>query len=159
MNIQMLAQLHYEPLSENGGCIVDSEGRFTTLHHNAVSEEVTIVLTGKDERPTIMNREAANTLLAKRERQAAKELAYCEQIDEQPDTSVSSCGFLPHPSNITTKEKPSAFRYLDKEAATLTPEYQLYLAKQLELKIKATKPTLAETVELSGYLPHEESPQ
>jgi hypothetical protein len=159
MNIPMFAKLHYEPLSENGGCIVDSEGRFTTLHHNPVSEELTIVLTGKDERPTIMNREAANSLLAKRAGQAAKELAYCEQIDEQPNTRVSSCGFLPHPDNIRTKEKPEAYRYRGKDQEVLSPEYQLYLAKQLEGKQKASKPTHAEAQELTGYLPHEESPQ
>lgn len=137
--------LRYEQLSERSGVIVDDQDRACILYHVNMAEfpdcedQVSIRPINVGERPTFLNREAAES--------------WIEKLGDE--------GHFPlvHPDNIVTKEKPAAFRYRDKAAELLTPEYQLYLAKQLESKTKASKPTFAEAQELTGYLPHEESPQ
>lgn len=126
-------KLRYEQLSEKSGIIVDELDRTYIFIHEG-DNRVTVRPINVGERPTFLNKEAANRWM---------------------NNGLE----ITHPDNIRTKEKPAAFRYLDKAAELLTPEYQLYLAKQLESKTKASKPTFAETQELTGYLPHEESPQ
>lgn len=129
--------LRYEALSENGGILLDAQDNPYLLYH--LHDDIVVARTiEKGERPTILNKDAARRII--------REFEANGQIQIQ------------HPSTITTKEKTVPYRYINDNDA-FSHEYQLYLAGELEKKLKAKKPTLTEQVELSGYLPHEEAPQ
>ena len=135
--------IRYEALSENSGVLVTEGDEALFMTHDPDTDIVDFMICEAGDRPTFMNKAAALSM---------REKWYDAWLDSVPFK-------IPHPANIMTKEKPAPYTYRDKGQEALTPEYQLYLAKQLEGKQKASKPTFAETVELSGYLPHEESPQ
>ena len=127
--------LRYEALSENGGLILDElDTPYILIHED--DDTITHRPINPGERPTILNREAAERFIKD--------------------------GFnWVRPDHIATKEKPAPYHYRDAGQDVFTAEYHLYLAKELEKKEGKHKPTQPESkvLELTGFLPQEESPE
>jgi hypothetical protein len=130
--------LAYVPLSENGGVLVHTEtDKAISLIHNH-DGTLAYNLCDKGDRPTIINKEFAISLLS------------------DPALKLSDLSCLKSKEGISPK-----YRYLAEKESTLTPEYQLYLANELEREANRRNSKLTKDVrnvlpELTGLLPHEE---
>lgn len=133
-------KLAYVPLSENGGVLVlQPEETAIRLEHET-DGRVTMHLVKKGELPTLMNKEFAMTFIRDSKSQDGFSMPY---IEPKPKES----------------EQPR-YRNLRSREDVLSPEYQLYLANELEREIikrsARVKGDMHGLTELTGLLPHEE---
>lgn len=132
--------LAYVPLSENGGVLVlQPEETAIRLEHET-DGRVTMHLVKKGELPTLMNKEFAMTFIR---------------------DSKSQDGFsMPWIEPKATDANTPRYRILSPREQLLSPEYQLYLANELEREIikrsARVKGDMHGLTELTGLLPHEE---
>lgn len=133
-------QLAYVPLSENGGVLVVQPEETAIRLEHSVDGRVTAHLVKKGEIPTIMNKEFAMTFISEN-----------KSID----------GFsMPWIEPKKTDAATPRYRLISPREQVLSPEYQLYLANELEREIikrsARVKGDMHGLTELTGLLPHEE---
>jgi len=133
--------MKYLALSDNGGILTSANEESTyTLIHNG--NEVEAQPTPKGGRPTIMNKEFALKFISEHSQRGSFHL---------PEIN---------PDKIEKATSKPSYKYNFPNQDSFSPEYQLYLAHELEReiirkgsKVKGDANTIRE---LSGLLPHEE---
>lgn len=132
----------YVPLSECGGVIVDDVTSIAYILDH-IGNEIVAAPIKKDQRPTICNKEFFDSFIKEFKARGTM---------HQPEihTPISE-------KNATI---PYKYGYMLGDSGKLSPEYQLYLAGELERALIQKASTIkgaANTLqELTGLLPHEE---